>query len=186
MGVAALSVAYASFGFRPVAGARAWAELKPAFAQASSCASCHPVEYARETTAKHQGIGCESCHGPLLAHVGARPGTPEADVGVAVPTDAVCIRCHAAATGRPGDLRQITVGQHYISACLVCHDPHTSVAARPPVVLHPLTSLPPCVTCHGPDGFKARNQRHPVVSTDDSVCLSCHAKGRGPDDGGGL
>ena len=59
-------------------------------------------------------------------------------------------------------------------------DPHTGVANRPPVVLHPLEDLPPCLTCHGPDGFKARNQRHPAGSEDDDRCLECHAAGRGP------
>jgi len=53
------------------------------------------------------------------------------------------------------------------------------------VVRHPLDKLPPCLTCHGPEGFKARNQRHPAGTSDDKPCLDCHAAGRGPADDDG-
>jgi hypothetical protein len=46
--------------------------------------------------------------------------------------------------------------------------------------MHPLANLPECIVCHGPEGFKARNIRHPDEATDDVSCLECHAKGRGP------
>ena len=99
-------------------------------------------------------------------------------------------RCASGATRRrpAGRPRRQTIvpGTHYVSSCLECHDPHTGIANRPPVVLHPLENLPPCLTCHGPDGFKARNQRHPAGTEDDNRCLECHAAGRGPtaDDAG--
>jgi hypothetical protein len=50
----------------------------------------------------------------------------------------------------------------------------------PPVVEHP-SRTSPCMTCHGPEGFKLRNQRHPVADTNDRACLNCHEEGRGPD-----
>jgi hypothetical protein len=184
LGGAAVSSLYAEYGFHPAANASVWRALTPAYGDVSLCIPCHLAEYRKLTSATHAGIGCESCHGPLGAHALASPGTAEAKVKVAVPTQEVCTKCHVAAVGRPASFRQIVLANHYISACLACHDPHTGISRRPPVVQHALDRLPPCVTCHGPDGFKARNQRHPAVPGDDRVCLACHLPGRGPVAGG--
>ena len=190
-GAAALSVAlfigaamawspYLDFSLHRDVNARAWAALDVQFASASStCAGCHANEWTRETSASHAGIGCQSCHGPLAEHVRSGEKAARDTVPVAVPTDEVCIRCHVAAEGRPVTQQQIVPGEHYVAFCLQCHDPHTGVANPPPVVQHPLDNLPPCLTCHGPEGFKARNQRHPLVQADEA-CLDCHAPGRGP------
>jgi hypothetical protein len=180
VGGATASSLYGEYGFHPDANESVARALTPAYSDVSLCVTCHAVEYRRLTSATHAGIGCESCHGPLAAHALASPGTLEAKVKVAVPTAEVCTKCHAAAVGRPAGFRQIVPANHYISACLQCHDPHTGISRRPPVVQHPLDHLPPCVTCHGPDGFKARDQRHPTVSGEDKVCLACHLVGRGP------
>jgi hypothetical protein len=171
---------YLDFTLHRDVDARSWAALDLTFASSSTCASCHEPQAAKAASRSHAGIGCQSCHGPLLAHVEAGEAADASTVRVAVPTDEVCTRCHVQAVGRPGTLRQIVTGSHYVSVCLQCHDPHTAVANRPPVVLHPLDDLPPCLTCHGPEGFKARNQRHPTGSADDKPCLDCHAPGRGP------
>lgn len=173
---------YVQSDVHPDTNPRQWAALEPAFAGAGLCATCHVVEATRLASARHEGIGCESCHGPLRTHALASSATLARTANPVVPTDAVCVRCHAAASGRPDGLLQITPGEHYVLRCLQCHDPHTGISHRPPVVLHPLDNLPPCITCHGPDGFKARSQRHPVV-TDDERCLDCHAPGRGPEPG---
>jgi hypothetical protein len=164
----------------PEADARAWAALEPTYAGSATCARCHPTEAARAQTAGHAAIGCESCHGPMDDHARSEPGFAVA-VTLDLPTDALCATCHAATIGRPTSIRQIVPADHYVAACLECHDPHTAISRRPPVVVHPLDHLPACITCHGPDGFKARNQRHPVVSGDEP-CLACHAPGRGPGD----
>lgn len=183
VGAAAVLSFADEYGFRPERDAATWRALTPAYGDISLCARCHATEYGKLTSASHAGIGCESCHGPLGSHALASPGTAEAKVAVAVPTDAVCVKCHVAAVGRPAGFRQIVPADHYTPLCLECHDPHTGISRRPPIVQHPLDRLPPCVTCHGPDGFKARDQRHPTVSNDDKVCLSCHLAGRGPTDG---
>jgi hypothetical protein len=180
VGAAAVLSFADEYGFRPERDASAWRSLTPAYGDISLCARCHEKEYAKLTSATHAGIGCESCHGPLGAHALAGPGSGDVKVAVAVPTDAVCVTCHVAVVGRPIAFRQIVPADHYVAECLQCHDPHTGISRRPPVVQHPLDRLPPCVTCHGADGFKARDLRHPVVATDDAVCLACHSAGRGP------
>lgn len=172
---------YLDFSLNRDSDARNTAALGETFANTGICSSCHLPEAQKLSQATHKGIGCQSCHGALLAHSLASPGTvAAAAVPVAVPTDAVCVRCHVQAVGRPIAFHQIVPTAHYISACLECHDPHTAIANRPPIVQHPLNNLPPCLTCHGPDGFKQRNQRHPAGSSDDNLCLECHAPGRGP------
>ncbi len=195
IGAAALSVVlfvgaamawnpYLEYSLNTDVNAHQWAALPLSFTSSSTCARCHETEHARLISATHVGIGCQSCHGPLLEHAEAGDKATSEQVAVRVPTDEVCIRCHSKAVGRPEGFRQISPGQHYVNQCLECHDPHTGVANRPPVVLHPLDNLPPCLTCHGPEGFKARNQRHPAGSQDDKRCLECHAAGRGPAEDG--
>jgi len=166
---------------RPDGNPRTWAALTPTYAGSSLCPRCHAVESTKASTAAHAGIGCESCHGALGDHALASPGTPEMEARLAVPKDQICTTCHVTTEGRPATVRQIVPADHYVRFCLQCHDPHSALARRPPVVLHPRANLPPCVTCHGPDGFKARNQRHPTVASDE-LCLDCHASGRGPED----
>jgi mono/diheme cytochrome c family protein len=177
---------YLTFSLDRTSDAKRTAGLELTFASSSTCAACHEPEAARLASKTHAGIGCQSCHGALLEHTLESENPDAATVKIAVPTDEVCVRCHVQATGRPAGLRGIIPSEHYTSTCLACHDPHTALANRPPVVGHPLEKLPPCLTCHGPEGFKARNQRHPAGTSDDKPCLDCHAAGRGPaEDNGG-
>jgi Cytochrome c554 and c-prime len=167
------------------ANAKQWAALAMSFDDSSLCAKCHTPEAVKLLDAPHKDIGCQSCHGALLDHSTAATEDAQhalATIRVAIPTDEVCLRCHAQTEGRPGTLKQIVPAQHYVSQCLECHDPHSGLANRPPVVQHPLDNLPNCLTCHGPEGFKARNQRHPSGDLTDKQCLACHAAGRGPED----
>ena len=172
---------YLDFALHRDSNAKQWATLDMSFADSAACIRCHITEASRLASNAHTDIGCQSCHGALLAHVEAGENASKADVMIKVPTDEVCIRCHAAAEGRPADFKTIVPANHYVGQCLQCHDPHTTLAQHPPVVSHPLANLPPCLTCHGPDGFKARNERHPSGLLTDQECLQCHAAGRGPE-----
>jgi hypothetical protein len=171
---------YLDFALHRDSNAKQWATLPMSFADSAVCIRCHITEASRLASNAHADIGCQSCHGALLAHVDAGENASKADVMIKVPTDEVCIRCHAAAVGRPADFQTIVPANHYVGQCLQCHDPHTTLAQHPPVVSHPLANLPPCLTCHGPDGFKARNERHPSGLLTDQECLQCHVAGRGP------
>lgn len=171
---------YLQFSLDHSVNVQQWATRELSFTSSSTCRECHAPEQARLVTASHAGIGCQSCHGALAEHAEAGDKAASDQVAVRVPTNEVCIRCHYAATGRPAGLREIIPTEHYINECLQCHDPHTGIANRPPVVSHPLENLPRCLTCHGPEGFKSRNIRHPEDTGDDRQCLQCHAAGRGP------
>lgn len=171
---------YLDFSLHRDADAKRTATLELTFASSSTCAECHEPQAEKLVSKSHIGIGCQSCHGALLEHT-LESESPGADtVTIAVPTDEVCVRCHLQATGRPEGLRGIIPTEHYVSTCIACHDPHTGIANRPPVVEHPLEKLPSCLICHGPEGFKHRNQRHPAGTSDNKPCLDCHAPGRGP------
>ncbi len=170
---------YVTFDMDPGSNPRAWAAKELSCAGSPACAQCHQPQAAEIAANPHEGVSCESCHGPLAEHASSSP-EPGVRLALATPTNADCLRCHTSATGKPVGLKTIDPWQHYKPVCLECHDPHTTAATRPPVVRHPLDDLPPCITCHGPDGFKARNQRHPDATTDDAACLECHGPNRGP------
>jgi len=175
VGTAAAGAAFREFGFHPETGERAWRALEPRFGDARGCGSCHAPQEARLVSATHAEIGCQSCHGALADHELSEQGG-----SVVTPDDAICLVCHTAVAGQPPEFRAIVPAKHYNGQCLACHDPHTGISQPPPVVTHPLDRLPPCMTCHGPDGFMTRLDRHPEVTEDDKACLLCHATGRGP------
>ncbi len=173
---------YLQFSVDHSVNEREWAGLEIAYTDVATCAECHEPEHAKLVSATHAKIGCESCHSALAEHVAQGTDASSDTVAEKKPTEETCHRCHTAAVGRPEGFRDITPSEHYTSDCLACHDPHTGISQRPPVVMHPLDDLPLCITCHGPEGFKARNQRHPEASEDDQGCLECHAAGRGKGD----
>lgn len=178
VGAVAFGVFSGEYGLHPGADARDWAAHPISYAASSQCAACHNVEAARLDSNLHAPIGCQSCHGPLEAHVlEATPTT--VSVPIPVPGPEICLRCHTTAEARPGTIPQVTPANHYTDACLDCHDPHTGISVKPPHVSHPIARLPACITCHGPEGLRARSPRHPKEATDDVACLKCHALTRG-------
>jgi hypothetical protein len=171
---------YLTYDLDRQADARTWAAYELTFAGTGTCAECHEPDVATISAKPHTGVACESCHGPSAAHVEERPSPGHAVVRLEEPRGEDCLRCHVDAAGRPASFPVVDPWQHYSSACLECHDAHTATAVRPPEVMHPLANLPYCIVCHGPEGFKARNIRHPDEDEDDVSCMECHAKGRGP------
>jgi len=181
-GVAVLSVAgfvlasgtvslYERYGFRPEANAQAWADLTPAYADASACQQCHAAEHTEWVESKHIGVECETCHGPLGAHASTTPPVPARAVDA---TGKICTVCHEQVLGRPAAQPQVDLATHYGGfPCFQCHTVHSTViVARPPTIPHPLTRLPACTTCHAPGGLKPVPGGH--VQSEDAVCLSCH------------
>lgn len=164
-----------NFGVRDNRAEVAWKSIVPEFGNARGCARCHATEADRLHSAKHENIGCQSCHGALADH------EQSPSIGVKTPSSAVCLKCHTKVQAQPDVLHTIVASEHYVATCLACHDPHTTSAKRPPVVSHTLQGIPACITCHGPSAFKARTIRHPdVTGQSDKSCLECHEAGSGP------
>jgi hypothetical protein len=181
LGVGAFATAtiYADYGaVKNGPNARAWAALTPRFAGAATCTACHGRQAAAQDASIHVDVSCEDCHGPAADH--AASDIAARSVVLAKPPSSICARCHTATTGRPAAFPQVDLATHYVGGpCLRCHDPHSVVAQRPPIVTHPLTDLPECTTCHAPDGLKKIPSGHQVVG--DKVCLSCHGTNANPD-----
>lgn len=176
LGVGAFAAAsfYSEYGaVKNEPNARDWAGLTPQYAGQAACTSCHGREAGIQDASIHRDVSCEACHGPQAAHSSSEaaaskilPDKPNADI---------CVTCHGLVAGRPATFPQIDQAEHYSGdQCVRCHDPHSIVAVRPPVVSHPLANLPECTTCHAPEGLRRIPTGH--VLAEDPVCLSCHER----------
>jgi len=92
-----------------------------AYAGQQACAECHADVVELRAKARHQGIACESCHGPLATHAGdpaaMTPKRPEARP--------LCVHCHAANTGKSKRYPTVDVKDHAGDEnCITCHTPH--------------------------------------------------------------
>lgn len=106
--------------FRPGAIGDSAARV-PVFAGHAACADCHDEIAKKLAGDRHARVACESCHGPLAAHVAdpdaVAPGKPDV-----VP---LCARCHEQNRARPARHPQVDVDQHAEgAACTECHDQH--------------------------------------------------------------
>ena len=103
------------------AGALADNMLKPIrYAGEAACVDCHSAVREKRMTARHAGVHCEACHGPLANHA--------ADVSVAParpPGRATCLKCHAARPSKPAGFPQVIPEDHAPEGdCIVCHVAH--------------------------------------------------------------
>jgi hypothetical protein len=163
---------YAEYGVvKNDPNADAWAGLTGRMAGSARCASCHASEAAAQDASAHVEVSCEGCHGSSGPH--AADESAAKAIEVETPTSLICATCHAQTAGRPAPISQVDPATHYSGdRCMRCHDPHSIVAVRPPVVSHPLANLPECTTCHAPDGLRKIPTGHEIVR--DEICLSCH------------
>lgn len=109
------------------------AALPMAYGGNESCQECHQAADKKLAKFKHNGLSCESCHGPLADHVreGKRFAAAKVDKG-----RWQCENCHAEQINRPEDLPQFSrageigkfVKKHKLlddkKPCLECHDAH--------------------------------------------------------------
>jgi predicted CXXCH cytochrome family protein len=90
------------------------------YAGQKACAECHTDVVETRALSRHRALSCESCHGPLASHAageGPKPTRPEATP--------LCVRCHAARTGKPVRYPRVEVKDHAgDAACITCHQPH--------------------------------------------------------------
>jgi uncharacterized CHY-type Zn-finger protein len=87
----------------------------------AACAECHVDVVELRARARHKGIACESCHGPLAAHAN---GTTDAKPARPVATP-LCTHCHAANTGKPKRYPTVDIREHAGGeSCVTCHKPH--------------------------------------------------------------
>lgn len=97
------------------------AAAKPVFSGMKACDECHAEVGEQLAKWEHQGISCESCHGPSRPHaVDPDVKTPKGKL-----TDTDCMHCHQSSPSRPAWLKQIEVNDHFRGdTCAGCHLPH--------------------------------------------------------------
>ncbi len=91
------------------------------YAGHAACEDCHSDVVAARVGSRHARIGCEACHGPLMAHVqaggGEKPARPDSRV--------LCTHCHYASPWKPKSFPQVVVAEHSPEGpCVACHNPH--------------------------------------------------------------
>jgi len=92
-----------------------------AHAGQAACAQCHSDVVDLRAQARHKGIACESCHGPLATHA-ADPGQMTPKLPDARP---LCVHCHAANTGKTKRYPIVDIKEHAgDESCISCHKPH--------------------------------------------------------------
>lgn len=95
------------------------ASKKLVFAGAKACDECHDDTSGLVAKDRHQGIACESCHGPNRPHV------RNPDIVPVKLNDQLCLRCHLADAARPAKVKQIQTMDHFPGdKCLECHVAH--------------------------------------------------------------
>ena len=131
-----------------------------------------------------QSLGCQTCHGPSLAHT-EEPEEGEERAEVPIPFDettraevrsAVCLSCHEG--GAQMNWRASEHASHDL-ACSTCHDPH---AAEDPMLVRDIRpdrwrregQAATCFTCHPEQRAKMhRISSHPIKEGK-VLCSDCH------------
>lgn len=181
------------------------------------CTHCHDETEAQPVLAIYKtahGVkadartpGCQTCHGPSLAHVDNPTGSstrPVVDIDfgkrttTSIPLQTeTCISCH-----QNGQRTHWDSSEHQRSglACTSCHEVHThrervlTKATQPEVCFtchapqraqfrrvstHPLTAGEmACSDCHNPHGSIGPNLM--ANNSVNETCYTCHAERRGP------
>ena len=97
-----------------------------AYAGQKACADCHSDVVDLRAQARHVGIACESCHGPLAKHA----ADPEQLTPKRPDARPLCGHCHAANTGKPQRYPTVDFKEHAgDDSCVDCHKPHNPKAS---------------------------------------------------------
>ena len=82
--------------------------------------------FKKRAKAKHRSISCETCHGPLQAHV----EDPTTVKPTKITDPKFCTRCHERAPARPEKFPQVVLADHNPGQkCVECHSPHLPTEA---------------------------------------------------------
>lgn len=158
------------------------------YAGRDACTMCHEEVAAAHSTARHQTLACETCHGPAAEHVDtggeSKPQVPR--------TRDFCPQCHGYDLARPTGFPQIDPVMHNpMKPCVACHDPHEPVPPHVPTscgachgeiarvkAVSPHTGLT-CVRCHETDDVHKDTPRksRPGKPAAREFCGGCHDVG---------
>jgi predicted CXXCH cytochrome family protein len=129
---------------------RDWAKEGSTF----TCLECHTTGYnADNQSYSHEGVTCESCHGPF------QEGHPASPMPI-TPNAELCSQCHKTTTD------EWHASPHYAAniQCQACHNPHSQTPRAETV-----TEL--CTNCHKNMGDSFTHSTHANAGLE---CSNCH------------
>lgn len=90
----------------------------------ADCATCHKPQVREKASSSHRTLACETCHGPLHAHIsdpaGVKPLKPKESEIIGF-----CLRCHEESLSKPPKFPTVNPMKHNPDvACVMCHKPH--------------------------------------------------------------
>ena len=102
-----------------------YAALPLVYGGQAACAECHEEVVKKRAKAGHASVACESCHGPLQAHVDD-PNIKPPKIG----NPKLCAGCHESSPARPVKFKQVVLSEHNADQkCTECHQPHLPTEA---------------------------------------------------------
>jgi predicted CXXCH cytochrome family protein len=119
-----------------------------------SCLECHTTGFnASNSSYAHEGVTCESCHGPF------QPGHPESLMPI-TPDAELCSTCHKSTT----DEWRASPHHEANIQCQACHNPHSQTPRADTI-----TGL--CTNCHKDMGDSFTHGTHASAGLE---CSNCH------------
>lgn len=123
-------VSFGEFGFYRGDNVAEWIAMDQSYAPPGNktCSKCHAKEVQLISQAEHAKTDCQSCHGPLMAHVLKPTETQPKVVGNAE----LCGTCHKEILGRNKEqIATVKLGEHSGGLdCVRCHDPHQPLSMK--------------------------------------------------------
>lgn len=157
-----------------------WAFYSKGQKKPYKCGPCHMTAYSPEGhqdnlegmigTWAEDGISCEECHGPGMAHL--RNPVKET-IKIDLSSDA-CGKCHQRGGLGPEppakggfirhheQINELKAGAHGDLSCIECHNPHERAI---------LVKKDICAECHGDIAESYAKTRHGMQGT---ACMECH------------
>jgi hypothetical protein len=113
---------FGEFGHYRAAAVMDNMQFEPKHIGTEICAGCHHKQAEAKQDGVHQGVKCETCHGPGWKHA----DDPE-NVKLRKPTERLfCGYCHSRNIARPKGFPQVELNKHYPDGlCVDCHNPHS-------------------------------------------------------------
>lgn len=158
-------------------------KLPPGYAGSTACRACHPDVWLNfyknphfKTLALHksppESTGCESCHGPGLAHIAAHGDKSKIVAFSSLAPARVldrCLSCHGETLPRANIRRSVHTANDVV--CTNCHSIHKAATPR---FLLARTQAQLCYGCHTDVRAQFDMPSHHRVNEGVVQCSDCH------------
>ncbi|MFN7994476.1 MAG: DmsE family decaheme c-type cytochrome [Bryobacteraceae bacterium] len=157
--------------------------LPPGYAGSAACKTCHPDVWFNFYKNPHfktlalskappESTGCESCHGPGLAHIAGHGDKSKITAFSVLPPGGVldrCLTCHGETLARANIRRSVHTANGIV--CTNCHSIHKAATPRN---LLAGSQADLCYTCHADVRGQFEMPSHHRVNEGVVQCSDCH------------